>query len=222
MEGLEERGAGGAVPGARRRLGAAPAATAGRPWLRRPRFGRARLRSRRVGASEDALGVAAGSGRDQGRRAREERRRARVERVEVLAAAAIGPAEAALRRGSLTELFEAFNDLHFLRDSIEGAEFVLALTLEKLPSEVGLVSLFDINKREFVVVRQKGGKQRVVGHRQPERAQIAGSAMRKRHAVVISSAAEAKGVADERFQAIGVRSGAWSALRWSSAAATSA
>ena len=104
----------------------------------------------------------------------------------------------------LTELFEAFNDLHFLRDSIEGAEFVLALTLEKLPSEVGLVSLFDINKGEFVVVRQKGGKQRVVGHRQAERAPLAGSAMRKRHAVVISSAAEAKGVVDERFQAIGV------------------
>lgn len=104
----------------------------------------------------------------------------------------------------LTELFEAFNDLHFLRDSIEGAEFVLALTLEKLPSEVGLVSLFDINKREFVVVRQKGGKQRVVGQRQPERAPLAGSAMRKRHAVVVSSAAEAKAIVDERFQAIGV------------------
>ena len=104
----------------------------------------------------------------------------------------------------LTELFEAFNDLHFLRDSIEGAEFVLALTLEKLPSEVGLVSLFDMNKREFVVVRQTGGKERVVGQRQPEKAAIAGSAMRKRHAVVISKADEAKAVDDDRFRAIGV------------------
>ncbi len=104
----------------------------------------------------------------------------------------------------LTELFEAFNDLHFLRDSIEGAEFVLALTLEKLPSEVGLVSLFDMNKREFVVVRQTGGKERVVGQRQPEKAPLAGSAMRKRHAVVISKADEAKAVDDDRFRAIGV------------------
>jgi hypothetical protein len=103
----------------------------------------------------------------------------------------------------LTELFEAFNDLHFLRDSIEGAEFVLALTLEKLPSEVGLVSLFDINKREFVVVRQKGGR-RIVGHRQPERSPLAGSAMRKRHAVVLRDAEEVKGAADDRFTAIGV------------------
>jgi hypothetical protein len=103
----------------------------------------------------------------------------------------------------LTELFEAFNDLHFLRDSIEGAEFVLALTLEKLPSEVGMISLFDMNKREFVVVRQTGGK-RIVGHRQSEKAPIASSAMRKCHAVVVSKPDEVKGVADERFQAIGV------------------
>lgn len=104
----------------------------------------------------------------------------------------------------LTELFEAFSDLHFLRDAIEGAEFVLALTLEKLPSEVGLISLFDMNKREFVVVRQTGGKQRVVGQRLPEKAPLATSAMRKRTAVVLSKADEVKGVADARFQAIGV------------------
>jgi hypothetical protein len=37
----------------------------------------------------------------------------------------------------ITELFESFGDLHFLRDSLEGAEFVLALMLEKLPSASG-------------------------------------------------------------------------------------
>lgn len=115
-----------------------------------------------------------------------------------------GPQKRLSGEDLLTELFEAFNDLHFLRDSIEGAEFVLALTLEKLPSEVGLISLFDMNKREFVVVRQTGGKQRVVGQRQPEKAAIASSAMRKRTAVVLSKADEVKGVTDERYQAIGV------------------
>ena len=104
----------------------------------------------------------------------------------------------------LTELFEAFNDLHFLRDAIEGAEFVLALTLEKLPSAVGMVSFFDMNKREFVIVRQTGGRNRAVGQRQPERAPIAGAAMRTRHAVVVSDPAEAKAATDERFKAIGV------------------
>jgi hypothetical protein len=104
----------------------------------------------------------------------------------------------------LAELFEAFNDLHFLRDSIEGAEFVLALTLEKLPSELGLISLFDINKREFVVVRQTGGAQRAVGQRQPEKAPIASTAMRKRHAVVVSDPGGAQRAVDDRFKAIGV------------------
>ena len=103
----------------------------------------------------------------------------------------------------LAELFEAFNDLHFLRDSIEGAEFVLALTLEKLPSEIGLISLFDINKREFVIVRQTGGKQRAVGQRQPEKAPIASTAMRKRHAVVVSDPGGAQRAHDERFKHIG-------------------
>lgn len=104
----------------------------------------------------------------------------------------------------LTELFEAFNDLHFLRDAHEGAEFVLALTLEKLPSAVGMVSLFDMNKREFVIVRQTGGAGRAVGLRQPERAPIATAAMRARHAVVISDPGEVQRAADDRFKAIGV------------------
>lgn len=104
----------------------------------------------------------------------------------------------------LAELFEAFNDLHFLRDSIEGAEFVLALTLEKLPSELGLISLFDLNKREFVVVRQTGGAQRAVGLRQPEKAPIATTAMRKRHAVVVSDPGGAQRAVDDRFKLIGV------------------
>ena len=104
----------------------------------------------------------------------------------------------------LAELFEAFNDLHFLRDSIEGAEFVLALTLEKLPSELGVISLFDINKREFVVVRQTGGAQRAVGLRQPEKAPIASTAMRQRHAVVVSDPGGAQRAVDDRFKHIGV------------------
>jgi GAF domain-containing protein len=103
----------------------------------------------------------------------------------------------------LAELFEAFNDLHFLRDSIEGAEFVLALTLEKLPSEIGLVSLFDINKREFVIVRQTGGAKRAVGQRQSEKAPIASTAMRKRHAVVVSDPGGAQRATDDRWKLIG-------------------
>lgn len=54
----------------------------------------------------------------------------------------------------LTDLFEASSDLSFLRDCLEGAEFVLDLVFESIPSLVALVSLYDINAREYVVVRQ--------------------------------------------------------------------
>jgi GAF domain len=104
----------------------------------------------------------------------------------------------------LAELFEAFGDLQFLRDSLEGAEFVLALTLEQLPCEVGLVSLFDMNTREFVVVRQSGGQGSALCARQPERAPVAGNAMRKRRAIVVSDPAGAAAAMDDRFRAAGV------------------
>src|SRR5262249_12889844 len=51
----------------------------------------------------------------------------------------------------ITLLFEAMHDLHFLRDAIEGGDFCLSLALETIPSAAGLVHLYDIDKREFVV-----------------------------------------------------------------------
>ncbi|NUP09822.1 MAG: hypothetical protein HOW73_27565 [Polyangiaceae bacterium] len=54
----------------------------------------------------------------------------------------------------LTDLFEATSDLSFVRDPLEGAEFIIDLVFESIPSVVVLVSFFDINTREFVVVRQ--------------------------------------------------------------------
>ena len=52
----------------------------------------------------------------------------------------------------ISVLFESMHDLHFLRDSIEGGEFCLQLALEKLPSRFGLVYLYDIDRREFVII----------------------------------------------------------------------
>jgi GAF domain-containing protein len=102
------------------------------------------------------------------------------------------------------ELFEACGDLQFARDSLEGADFVLNLALEKLPSEVGLVSLFDINRREFVVVRQAGGPRSVVLSRLPERAGLAQAAMRKKAAIVVPDAAKEPRALDDGFRALGV------------------
>jgi hypothetical protein len=104
----------------------------------------------------------------------------------------------------LTELFEAFGDLHFVRDTLEGAEFALARTLENIPSEVGLVSLFDMNTRQFIVVRQVGGPRSALCGRQPEKAPLAIGAMRKRHAIVVTDKEEAARAMDDRWRAIGV------------------
>ncbi len=102
------------------------------------------------------------------------------------------------------ELFEACGDLQFARDSLEGADFVLNLALEKLPSEVAMVSFFDINRREFVVVRQAGGPRSMVLSRLPERAGLAQAAMRKKAAIVVADARKEPRALDDRFRTLGV------------------
>ena len=101
-------------------------------------------------------------------------------------------------------MFEAMAELHFLGDALEGADFVLALALEKLPSEVGLVSLFDINRRQYVVVRQAGGERSGLLLRLSQRAKLAQQAMRFARAVVVKDAAAAPELIDERWARIGV------------------
>ena len=81
------------------------------------------------------------------------------------------------------------HDLHFLRDGIEGADFILSLLTEKLPSAVVLVHFYDIDAREFVVVRASGkGAKKVLSIRTSEKDPLIAEAMRKRRAVVIADA----------------------------------
>jgi hypothetical protein len=56
----------------------------------------------------------------------------------------------------ITSLFEAMHDLHFLRDAIEGADFCLQLAQEVIPSRACFAHFFDLEKREFCLVRAKG------------------------------------------------------------------
>jgi hypothetical protein len=105
----------------------------------------------------------------------------------------------------LAELFEACADLWFLSEPVEGADFVLALATEKIPSEVGLVSFFDIDKREFFIVRQSGGKTQCLGATLSDKSSLAGAAMRSKRAVVIADAMrDPRAVVDARWKAIGV------------------
>jgi hypothetical protein len=96
----------------------------------------------------------------------------------------------------ITNLFESTHDLHFLTDALEGADFVLSLLLEKLPSTIGLVHFYDINAREFVVVRAIGpGAAKALLVRTSEKEPLIAEAMHKRRAVVIEDA-----TADPRAQ----------------------
>ncbi|MGK3989861.1 GAF domain-containing protein [Sorangium sp. So ce136] len=103
----------------------------------------------------------------------------------------------------IAELFEACSDLHFLQDTLAGADFILALTLDKIPCALGFVSLFDINRGEFVVVRQHGGKSALLA-RLSERAPLALAAMRSRRAVVVPDVSRDERALDDRWKATGV------------------
>ncbi|XXT20706.1 GAF domain-containing protein [Sorangium sp. So ce429] len=103
----------------------------------------------------------------------------------------------------IAELFEACSDLHFLQDTLAGADFILALTLDKIPCALGFVSLFDINRGEFVVVRQHGGKSALLA-RLSERAPLPLAAMRSRRAVVVPDVSRDERALDDRWKATGV------------------
>ncbi len=108
----------------------------------------------------------------------------------------------------ITDLFEAMSELHYLDDALQGAGFVLRLALEKLPSEAGLVSLFDIDTREFVVVQQTGGKTSGLLLRLSERSELQRKAMRSTKAIVLSAIEDSSltdgGKVDPRWEKIGI------------------
>ncbi len=104
----------------------------------------------------------------------------------------------------ITALFEAMHDLHFLRDAIEGAEFCLGLALETLPSRAGIVHLYDINRREFVIAFATGaGTEKLLTKRHTEGEPLLASAMRKRRAVVLPNAVGEADAKAERFDVLG-------------------
>jgi hypothetical protein len=104
----------------------------------------------------------------------------------------------------ITALFEAMHDLHFLRDAIEGGDFCLSLAIETLPAAGGIVHLYDIDKREFVVTCTAGkGVERLLSTRSPESDALLLAAMRKRRALVVGDAASHDGAATTRYAPFG-------------------
>jgi hypothetical protein len=104
----------------------------------------------------------------------------------------------------IADLFEAMHDLHFLKDALEGGEFCLALAMEKLPSQVGIVHLYDINHREFLITSTRGtGTGVLLLRRFPESDPILLSAMNKRKPLVFSDAMQTEAATVERYAAVG-------------------
>jgi putative methionine-R-sulfoxide reductase with GAF domain len=116
-----------------------------------------------------------------------------------------GPSNGRVRGEDLiADLFEAMHDLHFLRDALEGGEFCLTLAMEKLPSQAGIVHLYDINHREFLVTSTRGvGTGVLLTRRVAEGDTILSSAMRKRKPLVFADAAQTEAATVERYIAIG-------------------
>jgi len=93
----------------------------------------------------------------------------------------------------LGDLFDAMGDLYFLASTLEGANFVLSLAMDKIPCTYGVVHFFDIDKREFIVSRAIGSSADLLTTRTPAREGLAAEVMNKRRAVVIADAgAQAK------------------------------
>jgi GAF domain-containing protein len=104
----------------------------------------------------------------------------------------------------IADLFEVMHDLHFLRDAIEGADFCLTLAMEKMPCRAGLVHLYDIDRREFVITCARGpGTESLLLRRYPEHDPVLRAAMRKQRAIVIADARSGDAANAERYRAVG-------------------
>jgi GAF domain-containing protein len=78
------------------------------------------------------------------------------------------------------ELFDRMHDLHFMPDLVTGSDYVVQALSALLPTEIVLVHVFDINAREFVVVRAAGpGGKKALLHRTPDTEPLFRQALRR-------------------------------------------
>ncbi|HEY4157703.1 MAG TPA: hypothetical protein VGM29_06380 [Polyangiaceae bacterium] len=103
------------------------------------------------------------------------------------------------------DLFETMHELHFMRDIAVGADFVLTVLNEVLPCEGVLLHVFDINSRNFVVVRAKGAHPRdVLLSRLSDQDALCMVVMRALSAVSLANVSQDARFAAPRWQTVGV------------------
>ena len=96
------------------------------------------------------------------------------------------------------------HELQFLRDSIEGGEFCLHLAMDKIPSQAGIVHLYDIDRREFIVTSTRGpAARKLLLRRHPEGDAILAFAMGKRRATVFVDASRSDAASIDRYVTLG-------------------
>jgi hypothetical protein len=104
------------------------------------------------------------------------------------------------------ELFETMHDLHFMSGVTDGAEFVLATLDSIIPCDGVLIHVFDINTRQFVVVRAKGpGTMQAILHRTPDSDEFFNNIMRRPRSLAFDDTAKDDRVLGPRWDALGVK-----------------
>ena len=105
----------------------------------------------------------------------------------------------------MTEIFESVHDLHFMSDALEGAEFILGLLEEKVPTHTAFVHLYDINAKEFVVVRARAPNTSVIGCRVGEAAGAIGIAVKRGTTILLKDAEADKRWDRSRYERAGYK-----------------
>ncbi len=103
----------------------------------------------------------------------------------------------------IADLFQEMHELDFCSDSMEAAAFTLALAMEKLGTGAGMVHLYDINQREFVVVQAAGPGAAILRDlRTAETDPLAAEALRTRGAVIVRDAGADPRTSGQRWAAL--------------------
>ena len=98
------------------------------------------------------------------------------------------------------------HDLHFMSGIGDGAEFVLAAVESVVPCDGVLIHVFDINTRQFVVVRAKGpGATDVLLERTPDNDSLVSGVMRRHGSLAIHDTKKDARVLGQRWDALRVQ-----------------
>jgi hypothetical protein len=122
----------------------------------------------------------------------------------------LAPVETASGRRSpsedlISELFEEMHQLCFMPDIVTGAEYVLNVLGRVLPCEGVLVHVFDINTRQFIVVRAVGPtSQNALLHRTPDTFALFRETFRRARTLSFPNADAEEGFHDGRWERLGV------------------